>query len=162
MATNLTSIDIKNLKEKKSFFLMFSIFMLMLGVVFLSLGFSRYFGHYKENDLLKDIFIDVNGQVDESFNFWINFLSVPLMYIVIGSSFVILSILSLITSIKFLKKIPKENKVFVSNVGQAFSQNQPGTNILEKEDVFCEYCGSKLQQTDFKCPNCGASKKIRN
>ena len=31
--------------------------------------------------------------------------------------------------------------------------------IKEKRKVYCEYCGSQLEEDESKCPNCGASKK---
>lgn len=33
--------------------------------------------------------------------------------------------------------------------------------VEEKKRIFCAYCGSELEESDKRCPNCGSSKKVK-
>lgn len=53
-----------------------------------------------------------------------------------------------------------EMKEVSDNENQPIVISQPEENV-PKEHIFCAYCGMELEATDKRCPNCGATKKIK-
>lgn len=90
--------------------------------------------------------------------------SMPITFIVFSIFFAItfvtvfcIIIFSIVKSVKATKKIEKGN----FQTGTNLLKDQTGVNNIEDDFVSCEYCGSKVDKKESKCPYCCASIKVK-
>lgn len=92
------------------------------------------------------------------------------MYFVIGIFVAFVATIFLVLSKSKKKTITKvfsdSDYNMFTEVNDKPSKEQPKDpepveeKVEEKKKIFCAYCGSELEETDKRCPNCGSSKKV--
>ena len=75
---------------------------------------------------------------------------------IIGIVFAIIAVVAVIVFIiKFAKKSKKQTDGLIEEVKDKMQEKI----VKEKTKDICEYCGTRLKETDDRCPNCGAQRK---
>lgn len=151
----------KKEKKKVSFLVVVAIALYIFAAAFIYLGVARYRDYLSARPLSlfnggwgsSTIIISIMGHT-----FTFNGLTMAINYFVDAAVFFIWGTVLLILSRVFKKRKKKQTEEEFILDEEVVGDND---KFLPNEKVYCAYCDSELSVNDRKCPNCGATKKVK-